>query len=293
MKHHKILSCILAIFLFICLTPLNVRADIGPKPSVTITVDGVEDGVVYYATLLSEKKSTGPASAYDGNYARYDSTDEEYDIWKKFVEYEDSDGYYFLQEFWECSGSDSFRWGYFPPTPFKILLYFPEYDSFAVSNIYNRYAFDTYYAADLEGVDIRLAGAGEELELIRVRKNYDYTWEIVSLLARIVLTILVELVIALLFGLRKKNQLLFLTVCNVLTQVALNVLLNVINYNKGQWAFTFYYVLMEFAVFAIEAVAYKMVLQTGTKRLVAYAFVANAVSFVIGLWLAHIIPGIF
>lgn len=63
---------------------------------------GVEDEE-YYATLLSESKSTGPASVYDGSYAFYQEGDEEYEIWKRFVEYQDSDGFYFLQEFWvEC-----------------------------------------------------------------------------------------------------------------------------------------------------------------------------------------------
>ncbi len=294
MKSGKLFLYILAFVVLFSLTTVSVSADIGPKASVTVTVNGVEEGVSYYATLLSESSTTGPAASYDGNYSRYEKDDEHYDIWKKFVEYQDNDGYYFLQEFWECSGTDEFRWGYFPPSQFKILLYFPEYDTFAVSGIYERYAFDTYYTVDLTGFDVRVNNITEGGQILSAEKSYDYTMELVSLVARIVITILLELAIALLFGLRQKKQLAFLAVCNVITQVVLNVCLNIVNYNKGQWAFTFYYVLWEILVFAIEAVAYSVVLSRGGKsKAVAYAFVANAVSFAVGLLLAHVIPGVF
>ena len=91
-------------------------------------------------------------------------------------------------------------------------------------------------------------------------QSYDYTWEIISLIARIILTIALELGIALLFGYREKKVLGFLAVANVLTQVTLNVALNIINYNSGALTFTFSYVLFEILVFAIEAVAYSVLL---------------------------------
>ena len=46
----------------------------------------------------------------------------------------DEDGYYFLQFFEDCTETSKFTWGYYPPTKFKILIYFPEHDSFVVSN---------------------------------------------------------------------------------------------------------------------------------------------------------------
>lgn len=295
MKRNKILSFFLCVMILVGMMPITARADIGPKPSVTVTFEGIEEET-YYATLLSERESTGPASAYDGGYASYRAGDEGYDIWKKFVEYEDSDGYYFLQEFWECSDDNEFRWGYYPPTPFKILLYFPEYDSFAVSGIYERYAFDSYYTVDLEGYDIQSVTANA---VLTADKSYDFTWELVSLGVRIVLTILAELAIAFLFGLRGKKQLQLLTVINVITQVVLNVLLNIVNYNKGQYAFVFYYILWEILVFAMEAVVYAVVLSKESfgsalkGKVIFYALVANVVSFIVGLWLAQQIPGIF
>lgn len=271
--------------------PITARADIGSKPSVRIEFTGIE-GETYYGTLLSKRDSTGPASAWDGNpdYARSQPGDEDYDIWLKFVEYQDADGFYFLQEWWDCSDTNQLNWTYYLPSPFKILLYFPETDTFYVSPVYERYAFDSYFTVDLSAYDT---------DPIMAHQSYDYTWEMISLVARIVLTIALELAIALLFGYREKKLLAFLAVINIVTQVTLNVALNIINYNSGSMNFTFSYVLYEILVFAIEAIAYAVLMKKFSKkeqkkgRAVGYAFVANAASFAFGLWLAHVIPGIF
>ena len=271
--------------------PISASADMGPKPSVRIEFTGIE-GEVYYGTLLSLRDSTGPASAWNGNpdYAHYHPGDEGYDIWLKFVEYQDTDGFYFLQEWWDCSDTNQLNWTYYPPTSFKILLYFPVTDTFYVSPVYERYAFDSYFTVDLSAYDT---------DTILAHQSYDYTWEIISLIARIILTIALELGIALLFGYREKKVLGFLAVVNILTQVTLNVALNIINYNSGALTFTFSYVLFEILVFAIEAIVYAALLKKFSSkeqkkgRAVGYAFIANAASFALGLWLAHIIPGIF
>lgn len=271
--------------------PITARADMGPKPSVRIEFTGIE-GETYYGTLLSKHESTGPSSAWDGNpeYAACEPGEEGYDIWLKFIEYQDGDGYYFLQEWWDCSESNQLNWTYYPPSPFKILLYFPETDTFYVSSVYERYAFDSYFTVDLSDYDT---------DPIMASKSYDYTWEIVSLVARIILTILLELGIALLFGYREKKVFGFLAVVNIITQVTLNVALNIINYNSGSMTFTFSYVLFEIMVFAIEAIAYAALLrricgqEQKKGKAVGYAFIANAGSFAFGLCLAHVIPGIF
>ena len=285
------LFALLLCFILITVMTITVSADMGPKPSVRITFTGVQ-GETYYGTLLSLRDSTGPASAWDGNpeYAYRQPEDADYDIWLKFVEYEDTDGYYFLQWFWECSENNQLNWTYYPPTSFKILLYFPETDTFYVSPVYERYAFDSYFTVDLSEYDT---------DSILASKNYDYTWELISLVARIVLTIALELGIALLFGYREKKVLALLAAVNIVTQVTLNVALNIINYNSGSMSFTFSYVLFELLVFAIEAVAYAMLMKKFSSkeqkkgRAVGYAFIANTASFALGLWLAHIIPGIF
>ena len=326
----RIWSILLCAMLLFAMLPSTALADIGPKPSVEIQFTGVEEDVIYYATLLSYHESTGPASAWDGSQL---SSKEGDPIWKAFVDYEDSDGYYFLQEYWDCTGKDQFRWGYYPPTPFKVLCYFPETGTYAVSEIYERYAFDTYYKVDLSAVmeQIEAEQSGETSEgqsenqssvqsvsILKAKKNYDHTWELISLAARIIITILLEMGLALCFGYRHKNQLRFLAVVNVVTQIVLNVLLNIFNYRNGHWSFVFYYFLLELLVILIEAILYALILtkmsmkitkeriesaepgkkvsvpKTIQKRYaVLYAVIANVASFAIGLLVARLVPGIF
>lgn len=51
----------LCMILICTVFPVTAMADMGPKPSVQIHFIGIE-GQTYYATLLSKKESTGPAS---------------------------------------------------------------------------------------------------------------------------------------------------------------------------------------------------------------------------------------
>ena len=289
--------------------PVTVRADMGPKPSVRIRFENMGDELCY-GTLLSKTKSTGPASAWDGieyhakhnenksySYAAFD-----YETWKVFAEYQDEDGYYFLQEGWKVSETKKIEWTYYPPQSFKILLYYPETQTFAVSGIYERYAFDTYYTVDMDGVhinEVRCEEANGTPEGLEASRSYDYSQELISLAVRIVLTILIEMIIALLFGYRHKKQLLFLAGVNGGTQIVLNVLLNIINYKGGQLAFVLFYVLLEIAVFAIEAgIFYGRLGRMGNTSqpkwlAVLYAFIANAASFGVGIMAAQWLPGIF
>lgn len=280
------------------LMPTPVKGDIGPKPSVVIDFVGLE-GESYYVTLLSEIPSTGPHSVLSEEVysPRYHEEDEDYEIWQKFVAYEDEDGYYFLQYFQNCKNTGQFIWGYYPPPKFKILLYFPEKDSFVVSEeVYERYAFDSYY--QVNGKDLELLPT-KITEGIIAEKNYDYTWELISLLARIIATIGIEVLIALLFGFRGKNLLLFIAGVNILTQSILNGLLNFINYNHGSMAFVFNYILLELLVIVLEAGIYRRYLGKYSEKELQkwvvglYALVANIASFGIGLYIAKLIPGIF
>lgn len=319
---------------FLCLaltlllfTPATANADMGPKPSVRILFENMGDAPCY-GTLLSERKSTGPASAWDGNEEHgwykenenYSWATFDYETWKAFVEYEDPDGYYFLQEGWDVGATKEIAWTYYPPSPFKILLYFPETGTFVSSGIYERYAFDTYYTVDMNGVNIGAVEYDEELstdermeelnsveyneelstnERLEAYRSYNYRVEITALIGRILATIAIEMVVALLFGFRERKQLLLLIGVNTATQVILNVLLNIINYRSGYWAFMFNYVLFELLVFGLEAVAYCLWMNRLSKKVrekwiyVVYALLANGVSYATGIYIAFNFPGVF
>ena len=281
-KYSPVFMMFLCIIMVVLLFPMTVNADMGPKASVRIQFEHMGDELCY-GTLLSKEKSTGPASAWDG---RTESAQKEY----------------MDPGSWKVSESKELAWTYYPPGDFKILLYYPETETFVSSGIYARYAFDTYYTVDMDGVDIGSVEYNDDLstnERIEAYRSYNYRQEMLALGARIVLTILIEMLVALLFGFRQKKQLLILAVVNIITQIILNVLLNVINYNSGPLAFTFFYVLFELIVFALEAVLYCTILKRLSEKkkedayYILYSFVANLISFGAGLFLAAKLPGMF
>jgi hypothetical protein len=290
---------VLFVIAILVIAPAAAFADTGPKPSVVIDFEGLEQKNCY-VTLLSKSESTGPHSVYDGTLgqARYHENDEDFEIWKKFVSYKDKGGFYFLQYFGKLDNGHEFKWGYYPPEKFKILMYFPEDNSFAVSDeTYERYAFDSYYKVDAKNLNKRPVANGT---IISAVKAYNYNGEFISLIARIIITIMVELLIALMFGFRTKKQIAVIGITNVITQTVLNILLNIINFKQGQIMFILNYFWLEILVIAIEAAIYYPALNKyGGKPLVPrwtpilYAITANAFSFVAGLGIAYLLPGIF
>ncbi len=278
------------------LFPIPANADTGPKPSVRITFENMEN-TLCYGTLLSKTDSTGPARKWDGNEEHIWDNGLPSEIWSAFVNYKDADGYYFLQWGWQVNETHSLAWTYYPPKSFKILLYYPETDTFIVSGIYEAYAFDSYYSVDMEGIEIGSVEAQQPT--LKAVKSYDYTWEIISLICRILITVLIETGIAFVFGFRQKRLLKWIVGINAATQVVLNVLLNIINYNSGSFVFVMYYVLFELIVLAAEAIVYCLVFNRVSEnkismaKILLYALVANICSFVGGFVIVLFVPGVF
>ncbi len=287
------LCCLIAVFAIcsVSLSPINANADTGPKPSVRIVFENMGEQDCY-GTLLSKYRSTGPASAWDGEEDSVYLNGLDREIWEAFVNYEDGDGYYFLQTAWHCSETKQLNWTYYPPDSFKILLYYPESDTFVSSGIYERYAFDSYFTVTMEGME------GGQI-LLTAQKSYDYTWELFSLVCRILITVLLEIGIALLFGFRGRKLLLTILGVNVVTQVTLNVILNVINYHQGFLAFLLGYFFLEFLVFVIETIAYAFLFKRvaaqriAFSKIVLYSLLANLASFAGGFVIVRFVPGIF
>ena len=267
----KLLTLVLAISLGLVLS-LGAFADTGPKPSVRIRLKNLPDGRVY-GTLLSEKESTGPYS-YDPGFTPqewYEVTDAE--IWRAFQSYEDPDGFYFLNELWDCSNG-SLDWTYYPPSTFKLLLYFPDTDEWLSSDVCGSYAFASYFTADLS-----VKGS------LTLERSYDYGGEMLGLIGRIAVTLLIEGLIALIFGYRARRVLAFIVLVNLATQAALNIALNPAAYFYGRWLLLV--IVGELAVTFVEAVVYRRELPRrgagSPSEAVSYAILANLVSAMAGL----------
>ncbi len=339
----------LILFAFVLLAPAFLRtetieasADTGPKPSVRVTFANMGDELCY-GTLLSKTPSTGPARAWDGTEeGKYISEGKDEAVWRAFTEFKDSDGYYFLQWFWRADEKKALNWTYYPPQEFKILLYYPgratesdaadnsadgaTHDSepaaesgvFCVSDVLERYAFHSYYFVNM--AEIADGTNGDSVTNIsaaiplHATENYDYSAEILGFFVRFIITLGVETLLALAFGLRTKRAFLTVLAANGATQIALNLLLNVqLHFNNVYGVFPLYF-FAELFVFIAEAALYCFLLGKrknggenrsadensgkaealySKKRLILYAFTANLISFCIGVPLAILLPAVF
>ena len=309
-----ILCIIMCTVCFAQLSHLSANADSGPHPSIFVSFDNLGDRLCY-GTLLSDDPFLGPLHAYlspesprsafiDDNYYHDLTADSpESDIWQAFVDFNDSDGFFFLKCWINLNNTKMINWQYWAPDRFKILLYYPESNSYAVSGICERYAYESYYTVDMEKTDFSVPSGGEYSVafITSVEKTYPYPWgkELLSLLARTCITVALEVGIALLFRLRQKKVLLIIVIANVITQLLLNVALNVYAVIHYTFSFIDFYLQLEVCVFVIEAILYCLLLNRYTEKAhkqayyVAYSLAANVVSFLAGVVLAYVVPGIF
>ena len=305
-----LLTCVLCLLL---LPHLTARADMGPHPSLYVDFVNLGDEPCY-GTVISFSHAEGPLHAFfgngsqkvfiDGEYVEHLNPDDyDYSIWQAFVDFKDCDGFYFLQSWDNVTESKRINWPYWAPEFFKILLYFPETHTYAVSGEYKRYAFNSYYTVDMGQIDFSTQDSGKDSVAFinSVEKTYPYPWakEILSLLARAFLTVGLEVGVALLFKLHQKKTLLTIIITNIVTQILLNAALNIHVWLYSNYSLIDFYLKLEICVFVIEALLYCLVLNKFTEKphkqayYVAYSLVANTISFLVGIGLAYVIPSMF
>ncbi len=172
------------------------------------------------------------------------------------------------------------------------------------------YVFYRYELGDGgDGVTLRMTGNGESYELpvdARFTSGYnsvvtlDFASRSLSegkLLSRsallvglrVTLTLLIEGLVFFLMGFRQKRSWVVFLVMNLLTQGALNLLLNQSN------SFTSYPVLnlivMEFWVFLVEIIGVlALIREHGRLRRVGFVLLANLLSLILGGWLITALP---
>ena len=154
----------------------------------------------------------------------------------------------------------------------------------------------------MKGVDPGQTRIGDGMSVdtkIKAYRLYNYGIEIPSLIVRIFLTVAIEVAVALLFKINRRNQLLLLIGVNTVTQIILNILLNLTLFNFSGIPIAFYYALFELLIIFIEIIAYCSLMNRWTDKpkknwfYAIYAITANLTSFTIGLIIYQAIPGIF
>lgn len=118
------------VLLIIWMIPINIYADMGPKPSIVVEFEGIEEEL-YYVTLLSKTETTGPYS-FGVPQTYLVEEDKKYGTLaaEAFRNYQDEDDFYFIEFFQRCNKAQTFTWGYYPPETFKVLIYLPQREQF-------------------------------------------------------------------------------------------------------------------------------------------------------------------
>lgn len=113
---------------------------------------------------------------------------------------------------------------------------------------------------------------------------------VILVLIRLILTLLIEGFIFWLFGFRSKRSWIFFIAINLLTQGALNILLN-LNGSPLPNYLIISLLFGEFFVFLIEMIGLPLLI-TEKKKLyiLLYAFVANLISLILGGFLISVLP---
>ena len=262
------LSAVILISLLLALFFAHAHADTGPHPSVSVTFTNLPDSV-HYATLLAEKEFYGPHRAV--SEPQMNSSYERFLASSAFLEVAARTGYYYWGHLYEIKDG-RIRWGYYPPERFMILLYDEAAETVYASAETERFAFDSVYRVTLR-----------EDGTLDVEKESRQFKTISNAAVRLVTTVLVEILVALLFGYKVKQELLIIGITNILTQVLLNWYLIVGNTFPDTMIWLFRFLTMELAVFIGEAIAYSKLLKSHSrKRAVLYAMAANTASLLSG-----------
>ena len=267
----KLFLLFTVLFLSICTRP--VSADMGPKPSVTISFQNAPDHP-YYVTLLSTQEFYGPW----GPLSEEEIANQEEELrpaYEAFQDYAERNGLYFLNYVQECSENDQFKWSYYPPETFRIAVYDAVSKTLKVSDTCKREAFYTYYNVDLN--------TGELLP----ENDPHLSPYLLSFALRMILTIMIEVFIALLFGYKEKKEIKTIIIANIVTQLLLNVIMLFLDYYSGMLVWLFVFPALELGVFLTELLVYLFLFKNHKKlKTFFYTLIANGLTFLLGLYLA-------
>ncbi len=277
MLKKKIKWLVSVLFLFtlslsFLLQPKVAYADIGPKPASFITIKGVEGE---YVACFAAKSASGPN--YD--YERYLAWQEDGYVpfeYNPIMEYKDADGFKWITRYYKCEGETEISFTYYCPSEYKIVIY-QNGELLIATKPLEMYAFSTYYEIDFSNATVTTP------EQIQVTNSYDYWGEILNLLLRIVLTLGIEIGLFYLFRLYTKRNFIVVLTVNLITQIFLNVAVNVASFTSGALSAILLLFALEFVILIVEFIAYQILFKDKKRwKILLYPLLANALSFACG-----------
>lgn len=273
MKKLKIIfSLILFTIFFSLISPIRVvNADMGPKPASYITIKGIEGD---YVACFAAQNAFGPNIDYE-MWLEYqdESWTQEYN---PIMEYKDEEGFKWIERYYTCHDESKISFTYYCPDIYKIVIYQND-ELYMATEALEMYAYATYYEIDFS------TGTINSPKDIKVTNTYDYLGETLGLLFRIVATLAIEIGVFYLFRLYTKRNLNVVLIINLITQIFLNVAINVINYTSGIISAILLLFLLELIILIVEFIAYQILLKDKNRFLIIlYPIIANLLSFGLG-----------
>ncbi len=280
------------------LTIENVSADVGPKPTVTITVIGMDENDSF--EVLAKDSCTGfepsEEDLLDIYYYKDEFPTELYDY--------NSDGYCSFELLGDPNGmrqissnenEQEFTLYYYPPTTFKLAIVTEE-GYIITSKAITRTRFDSNVVWDLSDVtldkDMEDVGTisgdiciGEYDDCLDQKFSIGFD-TVLSTVIRVIITLVVELGILFLFQYKLKKQYKIAAITNLCTQIVLNIVVIYLSYKIGLLGALLALLLGEIFVVLAESIVYVKYLDEHSKlRAFMYALVANGVTIYIGMYL--------
>lgn len=223
---------------------IPVCADCAPKPVTVIYTTGEGSETVWITVLGEEWDFAAPARKGED---KPPSDPEKARAWNAFISWEDPDGLVFGDELYQSS----LRWTYYAPDPFRVALYFPETEVLLISEeIFERYAFQSNYSLDLDGLDKSQSG----MVSMTLDGSVDWIAELVRLIPRILITLGIEILLALLWG--YKEQIRLIMAVNLVTQIGLNIMLSLWYLFDGPLDAMLMLIQAEIVVLIVECIFY-------------------------------------
>lgn len=284
----KILTLFIVLMISFYAIALDAHADVGPKPTADILVIGIEkdfyfDVLIEISGDVETLSSSLVTEMIEFNYYQNDYPSH------LLNGYQDEDGFA-SRTLYDYPASivrfdtekNEFHLGYFnAPKVFKIVIILED-DTMIVSDVIHRQLFNSNMTYDLTGVDL----SSNQFGVGKVEENIPYNDYTLSLILRVIVTILVELFILWLFKYRNLNSYKITGLTNFITQTLLSLGLVLGYYFWGSFFGLFAVLIIgEFLVFVAEIAVYAMFLkEKGHGRAVLYGFVANLVTLILTIF---------
>ena len=281
----KILKSLMLTLVMLCAMSLPVYADMGPKPDLVIDFSGIHEPCV--VTVLSTVKSYGPNQPMQIAWMPW--WDEQAPEIDKEIDQKFIDETKLLNEdrteqlyFWGVLAQNSpYVFGYYPPETFYVLVYFPETDSFLLSEeSYTRTVFHTELAITVENGKLLFNARQPLYGIMKNWKDND------AVVLRLLVTVITEIVIGMFFMKYTQKSMLTVIGVNVITQILLNIVIWLRYYVLSNSVSTYFPVLAgaEVLIFLIEGFIYsKLISREELSRPYLYALIANAFTCWLGV----------